>query len=85
LSATQTSWLIVAAHVEQHDGAGQVGEIKKMNVIPDRTEPTLWKADLSENAKLKGELFACEREKKSLNDLVRHIGEALIRHVKGKA
>jgi hypothetical protein len=54
-----------------------------MNAIPESTEPTLWKVDKSENAKLKGELVACEKEKKSLNDLVRHIGEILIRHVKG--
>jgi hypothetical protein len=59
--------------------------IKKMNTILERAEPTLWKADQSENAKLKGELVACEKEKKSLNDLVRHIGETVIRHVKSKA
>jgi hypothetical protein len=64
---------------------GRAGEIKKMNAIPERTEPTLWKDDKSENAKLKGELVACEKEKKSLNDLVRHIGETLIRHVRGNA
>jgi hypothetical protein len=68
--------------VERRDGAGRAGEIKKMNAIPERTEPTLWKADQSENAKLRGELFACEKEKRSLNDLVRHIGETVIRHVK---
>ena len=61
------------------------GEIKKMNEIPQRTEPTLWNTDLSENGKLKGQLVACEKEKKSLNDLVRHIGEVLIRHVRSKA
>jgi hypothetical protein len=71
--------------VERHDGAGRAGEIKKMNAISERPEPTLWKADQSENAKLKGELVACEKEKKSLNDLVRHIGETVIRHVKSKA
>jgi hypothetical protein len=51
---------------------------------PERTEPTLWKANQSENAKLKGELVACEKEKKSRNDLVHHIGETVLRHVKGK-
>ena len=64
---------------------GRAGEIKKMNAIPERTEPTLWKDDKSENAKLKGELVACEKEKRSLNDLVSHIGETVIRHVKSKA
>lgn len=71
--------------MERHDGAGRAGEIKKMNAISERTEPTLWTTDQSENAKLKGELVACEKEKKSLNDLVRHIGETVIRHVKSKA
>jgi hypothetical protein len=71
--------------VERQDGAAPAGEIKKMNAISERTEPTLWTTDQSENAKLKGELVACEREKKSLNDLVRHIGETVLRHVKSKA
>jgi hypothetical protein len=71
--------------VERHDGAGRAGEIKKMNAIPKRTEPTLWKADQSENARLKKQLVACEKERKSLNDLVRHIGETVLRHVRGKA
>jgi hypothetical protein len=70
--------------VERHDGAGRAGEIKKMNAIPEQTEPTLWKPGQSENARLKGELVACEKEKKSLNDLIRHIGETVIRHVRGK-
>jgi hypothetical protein len=55
-----------------------------MNAIPERDEPTLWKPDQSENARLKGKLVACEKEKKSLNDLVRHIGETVISHVTGK-
>jgi hypothetical protein len=59
--------------------------IKKMNAILERTEPTLWRADQSENAKLRGELVACGKEKKSLNDLVRHIGETVIGHVKSEA
>ena len=71
--------------MERHDGAVRAGEIKKMNAIPERTEPTLWKADQRENARLKGELAACEKEKKSLSDLVRHIGETVIRHVKSNA
>jgi hypothetical protein len=56
----------------------------QMNAIPEQTEPTLWRADQSENAKLKGELIACEKEKRSLNDLLRHIGETIVRHVRGK-
>jgi hypothetical protein len=56
-----------------------------MNAISEPTEPTLWKDGQSENAKLKGELADCEKEKKSLSDLVRHIGETVIRHVKSKA
>jgi hypothetical protein len=71
--------------VERHDGAVRAGENMKMNAISERTEPTIWTTDQSENAKLKGELVACEKEKKSLNDLVRHIGETIIRHVKRKA
>jgi hypothetical protein len=55
-----------------------------MNAVPEPTEPTLWKVEQSENAKLKGELVACEKEKKSLSDLVRHIGETVISHVRGK-
>jgi hypothetical protein len=71
--------------VERRDGVRRAGEIKKMNAIPERTEPTLWKADERENAKLKGELAACEKEKESLNDLVRHLGETVIRHFKSRA
>jgi hypothetical protein len=71
--------------VERHDGAVRAGEIKKMNAIPERNQPALWKADQSENARLRGELAACEKEKTSLNDLVRHIGETVLRHVNSKA
>jgi hypothetical protein len=56
-----------------------------MKAIPEATEPSLWKAGLSENAKLKGELAACEKQKNSLNDLVRHIGETVLLHFRGKA
>jgi hypothetical protein len=63
--------------VERPDGAGWAGETKKMNVVPE-------KADQSENAKLKIELVACEKEKRSLNDLVRHIGETVINHFRTK-
>jgi hypothetical protein len=55
-----------------------------MNAIPEGTRPSLWRNDQSENAKLKSELVACEKENKSLNALVRHIGEIVLRHVKGK-
>ena len=70
--------------MERRDGAGRAGEIRNMNAIPEQTEPTLWKSEQSENARLKGKLVACEKEKRSLNDLVRHIGETVIRHVKGE-
>jgi hypothetical protein len=45
-------------------------------------QPTLWKPDQNDNAKLKRELDACEKENRSLNNLIAHIGEAVIRHVK---
>jgi len=70
--------------VERRDGAGRADEIKKMKAVPERTEPTLWKADQSENAKLKSELAVCEKEKESLNDLIRHIGETVISHVRAR-
>jgi hypothetical protein len=52
--------------------------------VPKIDEPTLWKSDRNENAKLKRELDSCEKENKSLNNLVADIGEAVIRHVKDK-
>jgi hypothetical protein len=70
--------------VARHDGAGRAVEIMKMNAVSEGTEPTLWNTDQRENARLKGKLVACEKEKKSLNELVRHIGETVISHVKGK-
>jgi hypothetical protein len=84
LIVVQIKWLIDALHVERHDGAVRAGEIKKMSAIPERTEPALWKARQSENARLKGELAVCKKEKKSLSDLVRHIGGTVIRHFKSK-
>jgi hypothetical protein len=54
-----------------------------MNTSPQRIEPSLWKREESENIKLKRELDSCEKENKSLNDLVRHISETVIRHVRG--
>jgi hypothetical protein len=53
-------------------------------VVPKVDEPTLWKSDQDDNAKLKRELDACEKENRSLNNLIGHIGEAVIRHVKHK-
>jgi translation initiation factor IF-2 len=47
-------------------------------------QPTLWKSDQDDNAKLKRELDSCEKENRSLNNLVAHIAEAVIRHVKDK-
>jgi hypothetical protein len=49
--------------VERHDGTGQACEIRKMNAFPERTEPSLWKAEQNETARLKDELVACEKEK----------------------
>jgi hypothetical protein len=47
-------------------------------------ELTLWKSDQNDNTKLKRELDSCENENRSLNNLIAHIGEAVIRHVKSK-
>jgi hypothetical protein len=50
--------------------------------VPKIDEPTLWKSDQNDNAKSKREL--CEKENRSLNNFIAHIGEAVIRHVKSK-
>jgi hypothetical protein len=47
------------------------------------TEPTLWKPGQTDNARLRRELESCEKKNRSLTELVHHIGEAVIRHVKG--
>jgi hypothetical protein len=52
--------------------------------VPKTDEPTLWKPDRNESAKLKRELDCCEKENRSLNILIADIGEAVIRHLKGK-
>ena len=52
--------------------------------VPKIDEPTLWKSDQNDNAGLKRELDSCEKENRSLNNLIAHIGEAVIRHVKSK-
>jgi hypothetical protein len=52
--------------------------------VPKIDEPPLWKSDQNDNAKLKRELDSCEKENSSLNNLIAHIGETVIRHVKGK-
>jgi hypothetical protein len=49
--------------------------------VPKIDEPTLWKSDQNDNAKLKRELDSCEKENRSLNNLIAHIGEG---HVKDK-
>jgi hypothetical protein len=46
------------------------------------TQPTLWKPGQTDNAKLKRELESCEKKNKSLTELVLHIGETVISHVK---
>jgi hypothetical protein len=53
-------------------------------VVPGINQPAPWKSDQNDNVKLKRELDACEKENRSLNNLVAHIGEAVIRHVKSK-
>jgi hypothetical protein len=50
--------------------------------VPKIDQPTLWKPDQDDNAKLKRELDSCQKENRSLNNLIAHIGEAVIRHVK---
>jgi hypothetical protein len=49
-----------------------------MSAIPERAEPTLWKAEQSETARQKANSLTCD-----LN--IRHIGETVIRHFKSKA
>jgi hypothetical protein len=44
---------------------------------------TLWKPEQADNAKLKRELESCERKNRSLTELVHHVGETVISHVKG--
>jgi len=55
-----------------------------MNSIPMEASPSLWTGGKNDNATLKRELDACQKENKSLNDVVRHIGETVIRHVKSQ-
>ena len=45
-------------------------------------EATLWKSDQNNNDTLNREFDACEKEDRSLNNLVAHIGEAVMRHAK---
>jgi hypothetical protein len=47
------------------------------------TRPTLWKTEQTDNARLRRELESCEKKNKSLTELVHHIGETVISHVKG--
>ncbi len=63
---------------------GAMARVGPMNAIPERNEPSLWKTEHSENVKLRGELVTCEKETKSLNNLVPHIGETVVRRVRGK-
>jgi hypothetical protein len=46
------------------------------------TQPTLWKPELTDNAKLKRELESCEKKDRSLTTLVHQIGETVISHIK---
>jgi hypothetical protein len=52
--------------------------------VPGINQPAPWKSDQNGNAKWKREFETCEKENRSLNNLVAHIGEAVIRHVKSK-
>jgi hypothetical protein len=52
--------------------------------VPKIDEPTLWRSNQNDNAKLKREFDSCEKENRSLNNLIAHIGEVVIRHVKSK-
>jgi hypothetical protein len=69
--------------VEWHEGAGRAGEIKEMTATTERTQIYAFgRRRPAKTPKLKGELNACEKENKSLNDLVGHIGETIIRPVR---
>jgi hypothetical protein len=70
-------------HGMRHGTTPQVG-VGEMNTLPKGTEPSLWKHEQSDNTKLKRKLESCEEENKSLNKLIHHIGESVIRHVKSK-
>jgi hypothetical protein len=50
--------------------------------VPKVVQPGSWKPDRNDNAGLKRELDACEKENRSLDNLSVHIGEAVIHHVK---
>jgi hypothetical protein len=50
--------------------------------VREIAEATLWKSDQNDNGTLNRELDACEKEDRSLNNLVAHIGEAVMRHAK---
>ncbi|MEA3117694.1 MAG: hypothetical protein QOI13_964 [Paraburkholderia sp.] len=46
------------------------------------TQPTFWRTEQIDNARLRRELESCEKKNRLLTDLVRHIGETVISHVK---
>lgn len=52
--------------------------------VREIAEATLWKSDQNNDCTLNRELDACEKEDRSLNNLVVHIGEAVTRHDKNK-
>ncbi len=52
--------------------------------VHEIAEATPGKSDQNNNGTLNRELDACEREHRSLNNLVAHIGEAVMRHAKNK-
>lgn len=52
--------------------------------VREIAEATRWKSDQNNNGTLNRELDACEKEDRSLDNLVAHIGEAVPRHDKNK-
>ena len=50
--------------------------------VREISEAAPWEPDQNDNGTLKRELDACEKEDRSLNNLVAHIGEAVTRHDK---
>ena len=52
--------------------------------VREIAEATPWKSDQDDNGALKREFDACEKEDRLRNNLVAHIGYAVMRHAKNK-
>jgi hypothetical protein len=50
--------------------------------VPKIGQAAAWKPDPYDNVKLKRGIHSCEKEDRSLDNLIAHIGGAVIRHVK---